>query len=83
MTSAAEIPGLCDQLAVIWPDSVQHAYWLGVYRARAHEYDTRARLAANEPMESDVYIRLRDGYIANAEIALADLKAALAQETAP
>ena len=78
-----EIPGLCDQLAVIWPDSVQHAYWLGVYRARAHEYDTRARLAANEPREYDAYLRFRDSYIANAERVLEDLRADLDKETAP
>ena len=83
MTNAVEIPSLCDQLAGIWPNSVQHAYWLGVFRARAHEYGTRARLAANEPREYDAYLRLRDSYIANAERALEDLKAAIAQETAP
>ena len=76
MTNSTEIPGLCDQLATTWPESVHCAYWLGIYRARAHEHDSLARVTG----ASDIYRKLRDDSIREAERCLAELKDALATE---
>ena len=78
MTNAAEIPALCDQLATTWPESVHCAYWLGVYRARAHEHDSLARVTGAG--SADIYRKLRDDSIREAERCLAELKDALAKE---
>ena len=76
MTTFSEIPALSDQLATTWPESVHCAYWLGVYRARAHEHDSLARVTGS----ADIYHKLRDDSIREAERCLAELKDALAKE---
>jgi hypothetical protein len=81
MTTSTEIPALCDQLVTTWSDSVHCAYWLGIYRARAHEHDSLARVARVAGAGSaDIYRKLRDDSIREAERCLAELKAALAKE---
>ena len=76
MSGSTEIPGLCDQLATTWPESVHCAYWLGIYRTRAHEHDSLARVTGS----ADIYRKLRDDSIREAERCLRELKAALAKE---
>ena len=76
MTNSTEIPALCDQLATTWPESVHCAYWLGIYRARAHEHASLARVTGS----ADIYRKLRDDSIREAERCLAELKDALAKE---
>ncbi len=78
MTPSAELPSLSDQLATTWPNSVHYAYWLGIYRARAHEHDSLARVAGGPA--ADIYRKFRDDSIHEAERCLAGLKDALAKE---